>query len=132
MKTTLEHEGDQITIETDENSISVVAHKDDDVVEEFTLPVGEGGDESQNLPDGEEGDEDIQGFDEFSGEEDDFEGEEGDTDEESDEDDEDLDAEESDEDAEESDEDAEEAPEEEEVKLESFQSFLNKKTKKRK
>ena len=113
MKTTIEHEGYQITIETDENSISVVAHKDDDVVEEFTLPVGEGGDESQNLPDGEEGDEDIQGFDEFSGEEDDFEGEEGDTDEESDE-------------------DAEEAPEEEEVKLESFQSFLNKKTKKRK
>jgi hypothetical protein len=112
MKTTIEIKGYQIVIDETEEMVTVTAMKDDETVEEFSLDLGEEaqGKEAQ----GEEG---IRSFDDFGGEEEDFDGEEAqDEDEIQDEiqDDED-------------DEDDENEEEESENKLESFQSFINKK-----
>ena len=99
MKTKVEINGYEITIEEKDGLISVTATFEEEVVEEFQIEMEEG----QN---NEEGQEDVQGFDEFGqDEEEDF----GQDDEEEGQDDE------------------EEEEEEEEGKLESFQSFISKK-----
>lgn len=96
MKTKVEINGYEITIEEKDGLISVTATFEEEVVEEFQIEMEEG----QN---NEEGQEDVQGFDEFGqDEEEDF----GQDDEEEGQDDEE---------------------EEEEGKLESFQSFISKK-----
>lgn len=104
MKTTIEIKGYQIVIDETEEMVTVTAIKDEETVEEFSLELTEGeeGEESQ----GEEG---IRSFDDFGGEEEDFDGEEAQDDESEDDEDELQDEEES------------------ENKLESFQSFINKK-----
>jgi len=105
MKTTIEIKGYQIVIDETEELVTVTAMKDDETVEEFSLELTEG-EEAQ----GEEG---IRSFDDFGGEEDDFGGEETqDEDELQDELQDELE---------------EEEEEESENKLESFQSFINKK-----
>lgn len=102
MKTKVEINGYEIVIEERDGLISVTATLDEEVVEEFQIEVEEG--------QGEEGQDDVQGFGEFGqDEEEDFDSEEGDDD-----DDEDFGQEDEEED------DAEGA-------LESFQSFINKK-----
>jgi hypothetical protein len=108
MKTKVEINGYEIVIEEKDGLISVSATKDDEVVEEFEIETEEG-----QFNDDEEGD--VQGFDEFGqDEEEDFEDEEDDSEEfESEEDEDDSEELESEED-------------ENEVKLESFQSFINK------
>ena len=106
MKTTIEIKGYQIVIDETEELVTVTAIKDDETVEEFSLDLGEEaqGKEAQ----GEEG---IRSFDDFGGEEEDFGGEEAQDDELQDEIQDEL----------------EEEEEESENKLESFQSFINKK-----
>lgn len=107
MKTKIEINGYEIEIEEIDGTINVKAELDGETVEEFTLePVDAQGEEGQS----EEGSDDVQSFDEFGDEgeeEEDFGGEEG------------------------GEEAGEEAQEEEEsnesLKLENFQSFLNKK-----
>jgi hypothetical protein len=102
MKTTVEINDYLITIEEVEGNITVSATKDEEVVEEFTIEVEEGQNDESD---------DVQGFGEFGqDEEEDF----GQNEDESDED--------------ESDEEEFGQDEEElEGKLESFQSFINKK-----
>jgi len=102
MKTTVEVNGYEIVIEEKDGLITVSATKDDEVVEEFELETEEGQDS-----------EEVQGFDEFGqDEEEDFE---------------DEDSEFEDEDSEDEDEDSEFEDEDENgAKLESFQSFINK------
>jgi hypothetical protein len=103
MKTTIEIKGYQIVIDETEEMVTVTAIKDDETVEEFSLELTEG-EEAQ----GEEG---IRSFDDFGGEEEDFDGEES---QEEDELQDEL-------------QDELEDEEESENKLESFQSFINKK-----
>lgn len=103
MKTKVEINGYEIEIEERDGLISVTATFEDEVVEEFQIETEEG--------QGEEGQEDVQGFDEFGQEEEEDFGQE---DEEGQDDDE-FEGEE--------DEDEEGL----EGKLESFQSFINKK-----
>jgi len=107
MKTTVEVNGYEIVIEENDGLITVSAMKDDEVVEEFELESGEeSGEES------EEG-EDVQDFDSFGqDEEEEFEG--------------DDEEEFEDEDSEENEEEFEDEEDNNEVKLESFQSFINK------
>ena len=107
MKTTIEIKGYQIVIDETEELVTVTAIKDDETVEEFSLELTEGeeGEESQS-------EDDIRSFDDFGGEEEDFGGEEA-------QDDDELQDEIQDE--------LEEEEEESENKLESFQSFINKK-----
>jgi hypothetical protein len=108
MKTKVEIEGYEIEIEFVNGMISVKAEKDDEVVEEFSIEVEEGQSE------GEEGQEEVQDFDEFGqDEEEDFESED-----ESEDDDEDYE-----------DESEEENEMGEMPALESFQSFFKKKKK---
>ena len=111
MVTKVEVNGYEIVIEEKEGVISVSALKDEEVVEEFELETEEG--QGFDDEDSEEGD-DVQGFDEFGqDEEEDFDSEE----------DEDFGQdEEEDFDSEEDDEDEDDV----ESKLESFQSFINK------
>lgn len=104
MKTTIEIKGYQIVIDETEELVTVTAIKDDETVEEFSLELTEG-EEAQ----GEDG---IKSFDDFGGEEEDFGGEEAQDDEIQDEIQDELE---------------EEEEEESENKLESFQSFINKK-----
>lgn len=105
MKTKVEINGYEIEIEEKNGLISVSATFEGEVVEEFQIETEEGQDE--------EGQEDVQGFDEFGqDEEEDF----GQDDEEGQEDDEEG-----------QDEDEDESQDEFEGKLESFQSFINKK-----
>jgi hypothetical protein len=106
MKTTIEIKGYQIVIDETEELVTVTAMKDDETVEEFSLELTEG-EEAQ-------GEDDIRSFDDFGGEEEDFGGEEA-----QDEDEDELQDEIQDE--------MEEEEEESENKLESFQSFINKK-----
>ena len=97
MKTKVEINGYEIEIEERDGSIYVKAEKDEEIVEEFTIEM-ENGEEGEDQEDLD----DVQGFEEFDGEEEDeFGGEE------------------------EGDEPSEEE-EGDEVKLESFQSFVNK------
>jgi hypothetical protein len=107
MKTTIEIKGYQIVIDETEELVTVTAMKDDETVEEFSLELTEGeeGEEAQ----GEDG---IKSFDDFGGEEEDFGGEE---------------AQDDDEIQDEIQDELEEEEEESENKLESFQSFINKK-----
>ena len=99
MKTKVEINGYEIEIEERDGLISVTATFEDEVIEEFQIETEEG----------QEGQEDVQGFDEFGqDEEEDF----GQDDEEGQDNDEDED---------------EEGQEESEGKLESFQSFISKK-----
>lgn len=103
MKTKIEINGYEIEIEEIDGTINVKAELDGETVEEFTLePVDSQGEE--------EGSEDVQSFDEF--------GDEG-------EEEEDFGGEESGE--EEMEEEEEEEESNESLKLENFQSFLNKK-----
>lgn len=103
MKTKVEINGYEIEIEEKNGLISVSATFEGEVVEEFQIETEEG----------QEGQEDVQGFDEFGqDEEEDF----GQDDEEGQEDDEEG-----------QDEDEDESQDEFEGKLESFQSFINKK-----
>jgi hypothetical protein len=115
MKTTIEVSGYKIEIEEVDGLVTVKAEKDDEIVEEFSLETSE---ES-----GEEGSDDVQSFDDFgSDEEEDFE--EGEEEVEAGE--EDIEA--GEEEVEEGEEEMEEAEDEEKApKLESFQSFINKK-----
>jgi hypothetical protein len=107
MKTKVEIEGYEIEIEFVNGMISVKAEKDDEIVEEFSIEVEEGQSE-------EEGQEEVQDFDEFGqDEEEDFESED-----ESEDDDEDYE-----------DESEEENEMGEMPALESFQSFFKKKKK---
>jgi hypothetical protein len=108
MKTTIEVKGYQLVIDETEETVTVTATKDDEIVEEFTLELTEGSDDETIDSD----EETIKGFDEF--------GEEGDFEESDDEEDE-----EDEEDFDESD-----MEEEEEGALESFQTFINKRRKK--
>jgi hypothetical protein len=104
MKTTIEIKGYQIVIDETEELVTVTAMKDDETVEEFSLELTEG-EEAQ-------GEDDIRSFDDFGGEEEDFGGEE---------------AQDEDELQDEIQDEEEEEEEESENKLESFQSFINKK-----
>lgn len=128
MKTTIEMHGFEIVIEeTEAGLLTVSALKDGEVVEEFSLEGGEDHPDFEGESEGEE----IKGFGEFGqGEEEDFEGEE---DFEEGEEGEDLDEVQDVDDEEElegeEDLDEEDEDEEEEAKLESFQSFINKKRK---
>ena len=100
MVTKVEINGYEISIEEVDGVISVTATKDEEVIEEFTIEVEEG-EEGQD----EEG-QDVQSFDEFGQDEEEDFSEEGQDD----------------------DDDDEESQEEElEGKLESFQSFINRK-----
>jgi hypothetical protein len=106
MKTKVEINGYEIEIEEKDGLVSVVAKKDDEVIEEFTLE-GEGG-----VNDSEEVENDeVKGFDEFE-EEEDLENDE--------------EVEETQNENEEEEEDEEDEEDEFEGKLESFQSFINK------
>jgi len=129
MKTTIEMHGFEIVIEeTEAGLLTVSALKDGEVVEEFSL---EGGEDHPGMEGEEAEGEEIKGFGEFGqGEEEDFEGEEDFEDEEGEDLDEvqDVDDEEELEEGEDLDE-VEEDEDEEEAKLESFQSFINKKKK---
>lgn len=118
MKTKVEINGYEIDIEFVDGVINVVASKEGEPVEEFSIETEEGseGDESQEA-------EEIQAFGQFD-EEEDFEGQ----DEMQDEDEDEMQDEMQDEDE---DEDDMQDEEESMAALESFQSFLSK-TKKRK
>lgn len=104
MVTKVEVNGYEIVIEEKDGVISVSALKDEEVVEEFELETEEG--QGFDDEDSEEGD--VQGFDEFGqDEEEDFDSDE-------------------DEDFGQDDEESEDEDEDVESKLESFQSFINK------
>ncbi len=111
MKTSVEINGYVISIEETDGVILVNALKDDEVVEEFSIQTEES-DESE-----ESDDDDIKGFDQFGGEEDDFESDE----EEGQDDEEDFE--------EEGQDDEEDFEGESQKALESFQAFINKKRK---
>ncbi len=117
MKTKIEVLGYEIEIEENDGVVTVKAEFDGEVVEEFTL---ESQDAQDSQDENEGDDEDIKGFGDFDGqnEEEDFD---GDFDE-SESDDDDDDDDESDDD----DKDEESIGGEDEVKLESFQSFFQK------
>jgi hypothetical protein len=110
MKTKVEIEGYEIEIEFVNGVISVKAEKDEEVVEEFSIEVEEGQSED---------DEEVQGFGEYGqDEEEDFESQDESDDDESDDEFEGGFGE------------GEEGEEDEESSaLESFQSFINKKSK---
>jgi hypothetical protein len=110
MKTTIEIKGYQIVIDETEELLTVTAMKGDETVEEFSLELTEGeeGEESK-VGDG------IKSFDDFGDEE------------EEDFDDEEIQDETEDETQDEIQDELEEEEEESENKLESFQSFINKK-----
>ena len=111
MKTKVEVNGYEIVIEEKDGVIAVSAMKDDEVVEEFELETEEG----QGFEDEES--EDVQDFDSFGqDEEEDFDSDE----------EEDFDSEEEDDEEEDFDSEEEDDEEEGESKLESFQSFINK------
>ena len=103
MKTKVEVNGYEIVIEEKDGVISVSASKDEEVIEEFEIETEEG-------QGNEEDSEEVQDFDSFGQDEEDedFESEE----------DEDFESEEED--------DSKSDEDEDEVKLESFQSFINK------
>lgn len=114
MKTKIEVLGYEIEIEEVDGVVTVKAEFDGEVVEEFTLEPQEAQSDSDDHEG--EGDDDVKGFGDFEGqnEEEDFE---GDFDAQDDEDE--------DEDEDEGDDDDEHG--DDEVKLESFNSFFNKK-----
>jgi hypothetical protein len=119
MKTTIEVNGFEIVISEENGVISVSAMKDGEMMEEFEIQTEEteGGEDMS--------DDDMSDFEEFgSEEEEDFEGQ--DDEESQDEEDESQDESQDEEELE----DEEESQDEEELgKLESFQSFFNKKSK---
>jgi hypothetical protein len=134
MKTTIEIKGYEIVIEETEDGVSVVAVRDGETVEEFTLEseMEMGDEEETSRFSDEEEESDFEDADEYEDEmdelgqgegedfedEDEFEGEEDDDD---------------DDDDDESEEEDEEATEEEESpapKLESFSSFISRKSNK--
>ena len=115
MKTKVEVNGYEIVIEEKDGMISVSAMKDDEIVEEFELETEEGQGDDEDFCD-----EDVQGFDEFGqDEEDDFDSEE----------DEDFGQGQDEDEDEDFGQDEDEDEDDEESKLESFQSFINKKRK---
>lgn len=104
MKTTVEVNGYEIVIEEKDGLVTVSAMKEDEVVEEFELETEAGEEAGQD-------EEDVQDFDSFGqDEEEDFEDEDEFEGEDEDEDEEEFESEEDD----------------NESKLESFQSFINK------
>ncbi len=106
MKTKVEVNGYEITIEEIDGLVTVKAEKDEEVVEEFSL-------ETEGQEEGEEGqdDDEIKGFDKFGGEEDDLEGG----------------ASAGEEEIPNEEEEEEEEEEDQNESLKSFQSFINKK-----
>lgn len=108
MKTTIEINGFEITIEENEGVISVVANKDGESIEEFTI--------DSNEFEGEEKDE--EGMKSFGEEEEDFDSEDLEADADGDE-----------VDSEDDDTEGEDLEEESDVKLESFASFIKRKKK---
>jgi hypothetical protein len=106
MKTTIEVKGFEIVIDETEDNLIVTATKDGETVEEFEISLSEDVDSDSE--------EEVQDFEEFE-EEDEMESEEEEEDE--------MESEE------EFEEEDEMESEEDEVKLESFQSFINKKRK---
>lgn len=116
MKTTIEINGYFIQVEQEGSTISVKAEKDEEVIEEFSIETEEGDDENGDDNGGDEsGENTIKSFNDFDAdEEDDFD----DSEPANDDDDDDDDMPESPE---------ADAPVEDETKLESFQSFINKK-----
>jgi len=111
MITKVEINGYEITIEENEGLITVRAEKDEEIIEEFSIET----EEAQEGEESEEG-EGIKSFGDFGGEEEDFGSQEEEESQDEDEDEESELGEMQDEDEEES-----------ENKLESFQSFINKK-----
>ena len=106
MKTTVEVNGYEIVIEEKDGLVTVSAMKEDEVVEEFELETEAGEEAGQD-------EEDVQDFDSFGqDEEEDFEDDE--------------DSEFEDEDEEDDNEEFESEEDDNESKLESFQSFINK------
>lgn len=104
MKTTVEVNGYEIVIEEKDGLVTVSAMKEDEVVEEFELETEAGEEAGQD-------EEDVQDFDSFGqDEEEDFEDEDEFEGEDEEEDEEEFESEEDD----------------NESKLESFQSFINK------
>ena len=126
MKTKVEVNGYEIVIEEKDGMISVSAMKDDEIVEEFELETEEGQGDDEDF-----GDEDVQGFDEFGqDEEDDFDSEEDEDFGQGQDEDEDFgQGQDEDEDEDEDEDFGQEDEDDEESKLESFQSFINKKRK---
>jgi len=124
MKSTIEVKGYKIVIEEGEETISVIATKDDETIEEFEINVSEEGEDSnKEEKDGDE--KNVKSFDDFE-EEDDFE-EKGETENDDDDEDIDFDSENDDEndDEDEYPEDVEDKNPDKEVQaLESFGSFL--------
>lgn len=110
MKTKIEISGYEIEIEENDGLITVKAEKEGEIVEEFTLEPAEGGEESEG------GEDEMMPFGGEEGEEEDFGGEEG----------EEAGEAEGFEDEGDDDDDDEEEESNESVKLESFQSFINK------
>jgi hypothetical protein len=115
MKTTIEVKGFEIVIDETEETLIVTATKDGETVEEFELSLSEDG-ESEDMDMGSE--DEVQDFEDSE----DTEGSDDDSDLEDLEDSDDLEG--SDDDSEVEVEEEEE--ESDEVKLESFQSFINK------
>lgn len=120
MKTKIEMSGYEIEIELHEDSISVKAEKDGEVVEEMSLPLEEGMESEEEEEDMEE--DGVKSFSDFDEKEEDMEEEEEEDFEELPEGEEDME--------EENMEEEEEDMEEEEGKLESFQSYLKRSQKK--
>jgi hypothetical protein len=116
MKTSVEINGYVISIEETDGVISVNATKDEEVVEEFTIEIEEGDNDSEGS------DDDVRSFGDYD-EEDDFEGEDDDDEFEGGQEEMEDDLEGSDDD------DDDEREENEAPALESFQSFINKKRK---
>jgi hypothetical protein len=110
MKTTIEIGGYVLSIEEQGGSLMVSAEKDGDVVEEFTLALGE-----EMRQDEDESDEDVKSFGEFE-EEDDFENE----------DDEDESDDDNDDDNDDDDNDDDEEEDNNKMSLESFGKFITK------
>jgi hypothetical protein len=111
MITKVEINGYEITIEENEGLITVRAEKDEEIIEEFSIET----EEAQEGEESEEG-EGIKSFGDFGGEEEDFGSQE-----------EEEESQEEDEEESELGEMQDEDEEESENKLESFQSFINKK-----
>jgi hypothetical protein len=123
MKTTIEIKGYQIVIDETEELLTVTAMKDDETVEEFSLELTEGGEDEKA-----QGEDGIKSFDDFgSEEEEDFDDEEDFADEEIQDETEDETQDETQDEIQDELEEEEEEEEESENKLESFQSFINKK-----
>ena len=113
MKTTIEVKGFEIVIDETDDNLTITATKDGEVVEEFELSISETGSDFEE--------EEVQDFDEFEND-DEMESEDGEDEMQSEDDEDEMQSEDGEDEMQS--EDEEEG--EDEVKLESFQSFINK------